>query len=597
MEGAIETSDGAQGIGYNQVAETDQQTDSIDNSGDGLGKVNEADSSSLTDDAIDYPQFLETSSCNYSQIQTSQTLSLNQNVDAPDQSKVGEELGTSLKLSSLVNPLKITNNEESHDNKENDEPADAPEDNFHALYNSMVENDFHKLNHLVTERKVDINHDFIEPFIELPYRGWRLVHFLCKKGNVIGLKSVIALGADPTAKTGKGDTALHICSKHGHFECVEYLLTVDDSLKDVQDFQGLTPLLKAMFRCDTVFKEKAYMKTIKALLNAGCNVNLCPDSNYSPLHVVANKWDSTMIIQLLIKAGADVNAIAAQKGPVVTKYQSPLNTALNRQKVNQGAVKLLIDAGANVNYKNLSGKTPLHIAVSKSEDICVRHLLKAGSDPNIADDDGNSPLWIAVSENNIKIAPLLLAYGGNVNFCNKPYRMSLLCKAAFHRYVKMVEILLDHDADVNTQTALGANALHYAVDEGDLRIIKMLLQKNCDMENISLFKDLYNPQTTFQIALGEGNEQVIKLLCEVGCPIREFSLKRERLPRILEGVDELVDWLYNFHYNPRTLLDMSRVYIRKMFGVRLPEVVDALLLENAIPHRVADCILMTDLLE
>ena len=151
MEGAMKTSDGAQGIGYNQVAETDQQTDSIDNSADSLGKVNEADSNSLTDDAtcINNHQFLETSSFNYSQGETTQTLSLNQNVDAPDLSKVGEDLDTSLKLSSLVNPLKITDNghEESHENKENDEPADAPEDNFHTLYNSMVENDFHKLNH------------------------------------------------------------------------------------------------------------------------------------------------------------------------------------------------------------------------------------------------------------------------------------------------------------------------------------------------------------------------------------------------------------------------------------------------------------------
>lgn len=463
------------------------------------------------------------------------------------------------------------------------------EDKIKALYQSALDKNYEKLIALVKEQKVDIDHAFTESFIELHYRGWRLIHFMCKKGSKTSLETIISLGADPTVKTRNGDTALHICCKHGYFECVEYLLKVDNSLKDVKNSQGITPLMKALFRCDTVFKEHVYKKIIKALINSGCNVNLCPDSNVSPLHVLAGKWNTPYLMNLLLNAGADVNTIAVGK--------SPLMTALCRQKVDTAAVKLLIESGACVNQLNLEGKFPLHIAVSKSEDKCVEYLLSAGADPNAEDASGYTPLWFAICDNNITIAPLLLKYGANVNWCNKTFRMSLLCNAANRRHKNMVKLLLEYGADVNAETALGATALHYAIDEEDIEIVKMLIQKNCYMDNYSLFKDIYNPHSAFQIALIRGEEEIIKLLCRVGCPIPEFSLRPDRLPSIVKDDEELIKWLHDFYHNPQTLGQLCRLEFRRLCGTRLQEVIDGLLFEEAMPHRLADYVLMADLLE
>ena len=621
MAGVLETADEIQQVTNDQLKETEMQNDANDDigvnkkdSGSNFERASEDksfDSSNKTNDVALVDSVLA-SSCDGSQVlfkehnillktESDVEIGITRNiVDTITQPKTIGQYRKDMNQTDSHSPsedTRILGEQVNVAKAEKSEQSDLVEDSVHALYKSMQDRDYVTLKELVVEKKVNIDHVFTDPFIELPDRGWRLIHFLVKKGDLKGLKLVITLGADPNAKTDKGETALHICCKFGHFDCVDYLLTVNQSLKDIPDSQGLTPLLKALFRCDTVFKENAYLKTIKILINSGCDVNLSPDSNISPLHVVASKWDSAVIIELLINAGADVNAIAAQKGPLMTKFYSPLMTALNREKVNPAAVKLLIDAGANVNYENLSGKTPIHIAVSKSEDICVEHLLKAGADPNIEDGDFESPLWIAVSENNVKIAPLLLGYGGNVNFRNKPYHMSLLCNAVNRQHKNMVKILLDHGADVNAETALGASALHYAVDNGNIGIMKLLLQKNCEMENYSLFKDIYNPQSTFQIALNGGNDEVIKLLCEVGCPISEFSLKRERLPRAIKDDEELINWLYDFYCNPRTLLQICRVELRKICGSRLQAVTDSLSAENRIPHKLADCMLMKDLLE
>ena len=500
-----------------------------------------------------------------------------------------EETSTEEK-SEPVSAVAFSDNQTCDDTqKGQNQGTENAENHYKALFESLKDKDYGKIGTLVNEFNVDINHTFTESFIELPYRGWRLVHFVCKWGNIDGLEVIISLGADPSARTRNGDTTLHISCKHGHYDCVKFLLKVRNVLKDVKNSQGLTPLMKALFRCDTVFKEKVYRKTVQALIDGACDVNLCPDSNVSPLHVVAGKWNSSYLMGMLINAGGDVNAVAG--------HRTPLMTALCRQKIDTAAVKLLIDSGSDVDFKNQTKKSLLHIAVSKSEDRCVEYLLQAGANPNVEDDSNDSPLWIAVSENNIKIAPLLIRYGANVNFQNTPYRMSLLCNAANRRYRKMVELLLDNDADVNAETALGASALHYAVDQGEIQIVKMLLQRNCNMDNYSLYRDVYNPHSVFQIALEEGDDEIIKLLCEVGCPISEFYIRPDRLPRAVKDNEELIDWLYDFYYNPPTLLHLCRLDIRAMYGSRVHDIVDGLLEEHAIPNRLADCILMKDLLE
>ena len=60
----------------------------------------------------------------------------------------------------------------------------------------------------------------------------------------------------------------------------------------------------------------------------------------------------------------------------------------NTEKV----VKLLIDAGADVNAKNNDGKTPLHI-IKKSETI-AQMLIDAGADVNAKNKKGYTPLHL-----------------------------------------------------------------------------------------------------------------------------------------------------------------------------------------------------------
>ena len=453
------------------------------------------------------------------------------------------------------------------------------------FYDSLREKNIENIVFLVEEHSIDVNMVFEGSYVAPEYRSWTALHVACIKGQHAMVCKLLQIGANPKIVDKKGETPLHVVCKHGHSSCIKILLDYDSTLKDMQNKQGLTPLCKALYRLETPFKEKQYYTTVSLLIHAGCDVNLSPVTNMTPLHLVAQKWSNSRVIAKLIKAGADANA--------KTSNSSPLMSALCRQRVHQPTVSLLINAGADVNYKNPNGKSVLHVAVSKSEDICVKQLLAAGADANVVDSDGNSPLWIAVSENNITITPLLLEYGGNVNFTNRR-NMSLLCIAVKNKNKKIARILLAHNADVDRATNNGEVALHFAVLNSDIEMVKLLLKKNCCLDSILEIPYVCEEQNAFDIAMGHCDERLMKLLLQAGFPIDNFTLRSVQSD--LKDKEDLVDWILNFVYTPRPLMHICRVHLRKTCGTDLTRIVEALLLNRTIPTVLASSILMEDLL-
>jgi ankyrin repeat protein len=54
-------------------------------------------------------------------------------------------------------------------------------------------------------------------------------------------------------------------------------------------------------------------------------------------------------------------------------------------------VRLLVEAGADVNARGELGKTPLHYAMWEGNDETIDYLLRNGADQNVVDDLGFTP--------------------------------------------------------------------------------------------------------------------------------------------------------------------------------------------------------------
>jgi uncharacterized protein len=229
------------------------------------------------------------------------------------------------------------------------------------------------------------------------------------------------------------------------------------------------------------------------LIRAGASVNAANELGVTPLSLACSNGNAAMVEKLLA-AGANSNATSTGE-PV-------LMTAARTGSVE--AVKALLAHGANVNATDTAhGQTALMWAVAHKHADIVRTLLQAGADLHarsqisrilvsranryggvaspaapdraVADVEqgGSTALLFAARQGDLASARLLLAAGANPND-TAPDGTSALVMAAHSGQGEIASWLLDHGADPNAAGA-GYTALHAAVLRSDLGLLKALL--------------------------------------------------------------------------------------------------------------------------
>jgi len=116
------------------------------------------------------------------------------------------------------------------------------------------------------------------------------------------------------------------------------------------------------------------------------------------------------VVRLLIEAGADVN--------LKNKYG---DTLLHYQTTNERVARVLIKAGANVNLRTYLNQTPLHC---QRDEGFMKVLIEAGVDVNAKNYLGNTSLLF---QNDKRVIRLLIESGANVNEINN-YGNIFVCR-------------------------------------------------------------------------------------------------------------------------------------------------------------------------
>ncbi|XP_046582993.1 uncharacterized protein LOC124290327 [Haliotis rubra] len=230
-------------------------------------------------------------------------------------------------------------------------------------------------------------------------RGQTVFSYLCENGLTSAVKHAINKGVEVNQYRGP---SVYTVILKGHLEVVELLVNRG---YDVENQTGLTcaacslnaNMVRYFLDRGAVVDGSAVGRTcevgnrniVEMLFEKGATVDMVSPDGRSPLLSACN--GNPAVVSYLLKKGASVNQASNVTG------DTPLHIAAAIWGSTE-CVDLLLKAGADVNVQNNTGDTPLHVPTGWGCPDCVDVLLKAGADVNVQNNTGDTPLNRAAAQ-------------------------------------------------------------------------------------------------------------------------------------------------------------------------------------------------------
>jgi len=238
----------------------------------------------------------------------------------------------------------------------------------------------------------------------------------------------------------------------------------------------------------------------------------------------------------------------------LTKIMHPAEITVFQQVVHNGdidMIKLLIDAGIDVNERAPEGSLTLEIAIRSQHSSIemLQALVNAGADVNQLGESGFPPAMEAVRESNHEALDFLLDNGATMN-------IEFLMSAVYRGIHDMIDHLIERGADINEATDdtgetaltmaiseqkresaihlinLGANVnlsdtkyapLHYAILNNEPGMVQELLVAGADPTTPAVV----DGETPLMMATRLGNDEIVTMLQEYLAPHNQAASQKK----------------------------------------------------------------------
>ena len=376
------------------------------------------------------------------------------------------------------------------------------------------------------------------------------------------VKALADKGADTGYTDYEGRSLLFMSLEGGSYETVSLL--IDKGLSITKgNSQGVTPL-----HVTAGLKGKNWDALLLKIIQAGADVNASDNNSGS---AAGRSIDSGNIsgFKILCDNGLNLNFVEKGSEPLLIYAYSKNQKLIVNELIQRGASLAVKDSAGNtmlhvaagkndaaffkamqagtydLNVKNSMGRTPLLVAIEKgstafarlmladkenldltvkdNQGMSVLHYLAPlkGGDKLLAmietdeamvrqkDNTGRTPLAIAVNAGLTANASFFLLHGADAS--GEDQNGLELAVTGYEKSRAMLTLLLDNGADPNAANPDGKNLLFLAIEKSDLDTLKLLIQKN-----ININKKYLSGKYPLIHAIYKKNGAVIRLLIDSG---------------------------------------------------------------------------------
>ncbi|MBT4884838.1 MAG: hypothetical protein HON55_01630, partial [Legionellales bacterium] len=338
--------------------------------------------------------------------------------------------------------------------------------------------------------------------IDAKIDGLQILNFAIEKGRTDIAKALIENGADVNAKDKDGLTPLNMATYFSHLDIAEFLIKKGANL-NAKDKYGFTPIHLAIVQ-DNLELVKLFLGRDPNIINTADNY-----ANINPLHIAVS-FGHIDIAEFLINKDADVNA-KDKSG------STPMHMAIIQvdKKIAKGLIKALINIEKiDLDAKDNKGYTPLHTAIERLNLGAAKAFITKGANINAKDNKGYTPLHTAIEHRNLRSVNALIEKNADVNAKdNQGY--TPLHMAVFQSETVILQALITKGANINANDNQGYTPLHIAAFQSETETLQALIK----VEKIDLNAKNKQGNTPLHMAAIGGHIDIVKVLLEKGAEV------------------------------------------------------------------------------
>ncbi|XP_071123999.1 uncharacterized protein [Mytilus edulis] len=167
---------------------------------------------------------------------------------------------------------------------------------------------------------------------------------------------------------------------------------------------------------------------------------------------------------------------------------------------------------SQVNSRDNTGKTPLHLACLKGNVAVAKVLIKFNAEVNQLDINKVTPFMLACSSGHTELIKFLLTKDVHINAFNS-FGSTPLLEACMKNNVEACSLLLENKAKVDCFNKNGDTPLHLACQAGQTKILNLILKYSVDT---CINRPNVKGYTPFYLAISNGQNEIANTIIKYG---------------------------------------------------------------------------------